>query len=271
MRKLVLLAFLLLCVACTGCMNIETTLTISEDGKVSMHNKFVAPPEGSAKIEELKNKFANNPDAKITPVKEEDVSGYEIDVKYPSIEAFAAEKFTFFSAREGRCAGIQQHKGLLCDTYNFDLIAEIDPNLSPEEAEQMKSAIGAGFVNVYVKLPHSAEKTNAYPIDPAQKELSWNLDLDLGKGKEVPVQFTFKIWHTTRIYIILAIMIALLVAGINFNAEIKSAANEEIAASITKKRNICLGLFVVLLLAFLFFGYGPVTFTPADTISQTIK
>lgn len=271
MRKIFLLAFLLLCVACTGCLTLETTLTISEDGQVSMHNKFVAPPAGAAKVEEFKNKFAQNPNAKITPVTEDEESGYEIDVKYPSIEAFAAEKFTFFSAREGRCAGIQQHKGLLCDTYNFDLIAEINPNLSPEEYENMKSAIGAGFVSVSVKLPHSAEKTNTLFHDPAQKELSWNLDIGLGEGKEVPVQFTFKIWHTTRVYIVLSIMIVLFVAGINFNTKIKPEDGAEIAASITKKRNICLGLFVVLLLAFLFLGYGPVTFTPADTISQTIK
>ena len=137
----------------------------------------------------------------VTPVKDEesDLSGYEISVEYSDIESFASENFSFYSTHKDKCAGIQQRKGFFFDAYNFDFIAALDPNLSPEEAENVKSALVNGSVSVTIKLPYSPDSNNADMRENGGKDLTWGLDLDLAEGKERSVQVSFKLWHFDKI------------------------------------------------------------------------
>ena len=262
MKKILLVATVLLCVTCAGCFQGGSTLIITDDGKVFLRNRFVGVPLLAEPIESFKNSFARNPKADISPVTENNMSGYEIRVQYPDIESFAAEKIPLFTAHEGKCAGIRQRAGWFFDAYNFDLLSSGDQSFSPSEAAAVQSVLSQVTFDLTIELPYKAESHNADKFDAAQKVLTWNLAPSLLSGKDKHMRVEFKLWHRDKIFLTALVELLLLAATIFFTVKARAEESDSLKSDLTSKRNVFTGLTVALALVSAYMLLSPVTFAP---------
>ena len=258
------------CLICTGCFQGGSNLIITDDGKVFMRNKLIGVPLIAESIESFKNSFTNKPNAEISPVVENNMSGYEVRMNYPSIEAFAADSATLYATHSGKCKGIQQKCGWFFDAYNFDLISSVDKNFSPSETAAVQSMLSQVTFDLVIELPYSADNHNADKFDAANKILTWNLAATMIGGGEKHMHAQFKIWHREKIFFTGFIGLLMLAAGIFFHVKRKAEMSEIISASMTFKRNVFAGLFIALIIISAYMILAPVTFTDADIISITM-
>jgi len=106
-----------------------------------MRNRLIGVPLIAEAIESFRQSFANNPAAEISPVAENNMSGYEVRVHYPSVAAFAAEGNPMYLTRPGKCKGIQLKRGWFFDSYNFDLIFAAGQKIPPSQAAAVQSML----------------------------------------------------------------------------------------------------------------------------------
>ena len=262
MKKILLAAIVLLCVTCAGCFQGGSTLIITDDGKVFLRNKFIGVPLLAEPIESFKNSFAQNPNADISPVTENNMSGYEIRVNYPDVESFAAEKFSLFSAHEGKCAGIRQRTGWFFDAYNFDLLSSGEQSFSPSEAAAVQSVLSQVTFDLTIELPYAALSHNADKVDASQKVLTWNLAASMLSGTDKHMRVEFKLWHRDKIFLTVLVELLLLAATIFFTVKSRAEESESLKTDLTFKRNVFAGLAVALALISAYMLLSPVTFAP---------
>lgn len=270
MKKFFVFATIFFCVTCAGCFQGNSTLIITDDGKVYMRDKFIGVPLLAEQIESFKENFAHNPNAEISPVVENNMSGFEVRVNYPSVESFAAENFSLFAAHKDKCAGIRQRKGWFFDSYNFDFISSGDQSFSPSEAAAVQSVLSQVTFDLTIELPHAAENHNADKIDAAQKVLTWNLAPSLLSGTDKHMRVEFKIWHRDKIFLTALAELLLLASTIFFTVKIRTEDFDSLGKDLRLKRNIFAGLFVALLIISAYMLLAPVTFTDANTISAVL-
>ena len=266
MKKL-FAAMILLCLTCTGCFQGGSNLIITDDGKVFMRNKFIGVPMIAAQIESFKDSHANKPNAEISPVAENNMSGYEIRVNYPSIEAFAADDNDLFAAHKGKCNGIQHRRNWFFDAYKFDLLLSGERTLSPSEAAAVQSMLSQATFNLAMELPYSADEHNADKFDAANKFLTWNLAATMTGGGEKHMRVQFKLWRRENIAITAAVALLLLAGGIFFHVKSRAEESEQLSAGMIFKRNIFAGLFIALAAVSAYMLLSPLNFTGADIIS----
>lgn len=262
MKKIFLLATVLLCVTCAGCFQGNSTLVVTDDGKFFLRNKFIGVPLLAEQIESLKNNFAHNPNADISPVAENNMSGYEIRVQYPNVESFAAEKIPLFTAHEGKCAGIRQRTGWFFDAYNFDLISTGEQNFSPSESAAVQSVLSQVTFDLTIELPYAAESHNADKVDASQKILTWNLAASLLSGKDKHMRVEFKLWHRDKIFLTALVELLLIAATIFFTVKARAENFDGLGKDLTFKRNVFAGLAFALALISAYMLLTPVTFAP---------
>ena len=262
MKKFLLAAIVLLCVTCAGCFQGNSTLVVTDDGKFFLRNKFIGVPLLAEQIESLKNSFEHNPNADISPVTENNMSGYEIRVQYPDVESFTAEKISLFSAHEGKCAGIRQRTGWFFDAYNFDLLSSGDQSFSPSQAAAVQSVLSQVTFDLTIELPYSAESHNADKFDAAQKVLTWNLAPSLLSDTDRHIRAEFKLWHRDKIFLTALVEILLLAATIFFTVKSRAEESDSIKTDLKFKRNVFAGLFVALSIISAYMLLTPVTFAP---------
>lgn len=267
MKKILLAALIVICVTCAGCFQGGSNLIITDDGEVFMKNKLIGVPLVAEPIESFKESFENKPNADISPVVENNMSGYEVRLHYPSIENFAADGNSLYSTRKGKCKGIQERKGWFFDAYNFDLISSGEQNFSPSEAAAVQSMLSQVTFDLVIELPYSAESHNADKFDAENKILTWNLAPALIGGGEKHMRVHFKIWHRDKAAITLVVGLLLMASAIFFHVKRKSEGSESIKSSMTFKRNVFAGLFFALVIIAAYMLLSPVTFTDADIIS----
>ena len=268
MRKILLLATIFFCVTCAGCFQGGSNLIVTDDGEVFMRNKFIGVPHLAEPIESFKKNFARNPNAEISPVVENNMSGFEVRVQYPSVEKFAAEKFSLFAAHEGKCFGIRQRNGWFFDAYNFDFISSGEQKFSPSEAAAIQSMLSQVTFDLTIELPYSAEKHNADKFDAAQKILTWNLAPTLLSGTDKHMRVEFKLWHHDRIFLTALAELLLLASTIFFTVKTRAEESDSLKADLKFKRNVFAGLFVALALISTYMLLTPVTFP--ETISAVV-
>lgn len=260
MKKILLAALILLCATCAGCLQGNSNLIITDDGRVFMRNKLIGAPLIAEAVESFRETFEDNPNAEISPVAENNMSGYEVRVNYPNIEAFAAAGNPLYSAHEGKCKGIQQHKTWFFDAYNFDLISSGEKTFSPSEAAAVQSMLSQVSFDLVIELPHSAESHNADKFDAANKILTWHLAPVMISGGEKHIRVEFKLWHRGKIFLTALIELLLLAGGIFFHVKSRAEEIESLSASLTKKRNVFAGLFVALAAISAYMLLAPVNF-----------
>ena len=262
MKKILLAAIVLLCVTCAGCFQGNSTLVVTDDGKFFLRNKFIGVPLLAEQIESLKNSFEHNPNADISPVTENNMSGYEIRVQYPDVESFTAEKISLFSAHEGKCAGIRQRTGWFFDAYNFDLLSSGDQSFSPSQAAAVQSVLSQVTFDLTIELPYAALSHNADKVDVSQKVLTWNLAPSLLSGKDKHMRVEFKLWHRDKIFLTALVELLLLAATIFFTVKARAEEFDNIKSDLKSRRNVLAGLTVALALVSAYMLLSPVTFAP---------
>lgn len=269
MRKIFLLLTIFFCVTCAGCFQGNSTLIVTDDGKVFMRNKLIGVPMIAEQIESFRQSFEHSPNAEISPVVENNMSGYEVRVNYPSIEAFAAAGNPLYVAREGKCFGIRQRKGWFFDAYSFDLISSGEQKFSPSEAAAVQSVLSQVTFDLTIELPYAAESHNADKFDTAQKVLTWNLaPVIIGSLADKHMRVEFKLWHRDKIFLTALVEVLLIAATIFFTVKTRAEDFDSLEKDLTFKRNVLAGLFVALALISAYMLFAPVTFT--DTISPVL-
>ena len=206
------------CLNCAGCFQADSNLKITDDGAVTMKNKFVGVPYIAGIIEETKNNLLKNyPDSKVRNVSQGGFSGYEVEIFFPNMEKFAANNFEMYQARPGKCTGVQISNGFFYDTCNFDLLfegREIDDNYFSESmAQAFFAQIKFDFA---VELPYAAESSNADLMTNDGKFLTWNIAPALINGQDKFIKWNFKIYHPVRIAATFFIVL-LIIAGVIYN------------------------------------------------------
>ena len=272
MKRIFLAAMILLCVTCAGCMQGGSNLIITSDGEVFMRNKLIGVPLIAEHIESFRKSFENKPNAEISPVAENNMSGYEVRIHYPSIEAFAAEGNPLYRTHDGKCKGIQLKRGWFFDTYNFDLISAGEKKFSPSEAAAVQSMLTQVTFDLVIELPYSADNHNADKSDAANKILTWHLaPVLIGALADKHMHAQFKIWHREKIFLTALIELLLAAATIFFFFKARSKDLELAAKDLRFKRNVFAGLFVALAIISAYMLLAPITFTDADIISAVVQ
>ena len=272
MKRILLAAMILLCVTCAGCLEGGSTLIITDDGEVYMHNRLIGVPLIAEHIESFRKSFENNSNAEISPVAENNMSGYEVRVHYPSIETFAEEGNPLYVTRDGQCKGIQRRKSWFFDTYNFDLISTGDRKYSPNEAATVQSMLSQVSFNLVMELPYAADNHNADKSDASNKILTWHLaPVIIGSIADKHMRAQFKIWHRDKIVLTVLVELLLMAGGIFFHVKARSEESESIGKNWNFKRNVFAGIFIALAVISIYLLLAPVTFTDADIISARIQ
>ena len=209
-RFFCLVVFFVMCFICSGCFQARTDLTISEDGSVKNNIAFVGVDFLKEQIEDLKNNLVQStPSAIVTSIALDNMSGYNIEASYPSIEEFANSGMKFYLSKPGKCKGIQQHKGIFFDEYYFDLFVENNGSRQENNNEMANAFLSQVQFEFNINLPYSAESHNADTSLNENKSLSWNLRSTLVGNEDRQLQFRFKIWHKLNCIIAVAIIFLL--------------------------------------------------------------
>ena len=267
MKKILLAVTILLCMTCAGCLEGESNLIITDSGEVYMRNKLIGVPLIAEYVESFRKSYENNPNAEISPIAENNMSGYEIRVHYPSIETFAAESNELYTTHD-KCKGIQRRKSWFFDAYNFDLMMTGDKKFSPSEAAAIQSMLSQVSFNLVIELPYAADKHNADKFDAENKILTWQLaPVIIGSTADKHMRAQFKIWHREKIAFTIIIGVLLIAATIFFHVKARAEESESIAKDLNFKRNVFAGIFIALIFIAAYLLFATVNFTDADIIS----
>ena len=161
----------------SGCFSGDVNVVINEDGSADLKTTLVSVPMLAEIVEQSKAATtAKNPDAQVTPVTKENMSGYEITEHYATIEKLSENDF--FKANEGKNTGITVNKSLFYTDYNFDLLFE---------GSQNGGGAGAFASNItftyQMNLPVAPTSSNADRSENDGKQLTWNLGKTLVTGR----------------------------------------------------------------------------------------
>ena len=268
MKKILLAAMILFSVMCSGCLEGGSNLIITDDGEVYMRNRLIGVPLIAEHVESFRKSFEQREDAEISPVAENNMSGYEVRVHYPDIETFAAEGNPLYVTRKDQCKGIQRRKSWFFDTYNFDLMTTGERKFSPSEAAAVQSMLSQVSFNLVIELPYAADKHNADKVDADNKILTWQLaPVIIGSIADKHMRVQFKIWHRDKIALTILVGVMLIAATIFFHVKACAEESESVGKDLKFKRNVFAGIFIALILVAAYLLNAPVTFTDADIIS----
>ena len=265
MKKIFIAATILICTICAGCLQAESDLTITDDGKIFQRSKILGNALVIRHIEDWKVQTEkNNPGVKGNLIVEGDLRGYEFNFEYPDLE-------TFDDSGDGLNKKISRHAGWFFDVCDFDFYFETPPADIPPEAQFMiQSAFSNVEFNFSIKLPYSAEKNNADEISADGKILKWNLAPVLIHGGEKSMHVQFKLWHKNKIALTAAVELLLLAATIFFFRKARAEEFVDLRKDLIFKRNVFAGLFVALTIISAYMFLAPITFTNADIISVAV-
>ncbi len=270
-RFFCLVVFFVICFICSGCFQARTDLTISEDGSVRNNIAFVGVDLLKDQIEDLKNSLVQNtPTANVTNITLDNMSGYNIEASYPSIEEFANSGMKFYLSQPGKCKGIQQHKGIFFDEYYFDLFVENNGSRQENNDEMANAFLSQVKFDFNINLPYTAESHNADTSLNENKSLSWNLKSTLAGNEDRQLQFRFKIWHKLNCIIAATIIFLLLSATLFFIFQTKKLSEENELSSVMTKIKIFGISTIALVAATAYMLLVPVEFTDDDIISRTV-
>ena len=194
----------------SGCFSGDVNVVINEDGSADLKTTLVSVPMLAEIVEQSKTATtAKNPDAQVTPVTKENMSGYEITEHYASVDKLAENDF--FKANEGKNTGITVNKSLFYTDYNFDLLFE---------GSQNGGGAGAFASNItftyQMTLPVVPTSSNADRSENDGKQLTWNLGKTLVTGESSKIEVAFRIWNKTAIIGTVVVVIVLIGAGAFF-------------------------------------------------------
>ena len=272
-KRLFIVVFLcsFVCLFITGCFKGSADVSVQENGSVIVHNKIVGEKIIADEIEKIKKNAENKSNAKITKVDDGSMSGYEIEIEYASMEDFAKNSDNIYKTHEGKCKGIQEHKGWFFDAYRVDLFQEGDKKGTPNNGGGMDSMLQAMLSQIKFdftwNLPYPADENNADSVSNEGKTLYWNLASTLSKGEDKQIQMQFKIWHKDHIAVtvVVAVLLCILLAFLLWKAMKNNECQHKKGMMIGAVLIACMLLGVGGVSAYMIFS--PVKFTDSDIIS----
>ena len=155
----------------SGCFSGDVNVVINDDGSADLKTTLVSVPMLAEVVEQSKTTaLARNPEAQITPVTKENMSGYEISEHYATIEKLSENDF--FTAHDGKNTGVTVNKSLFYTDYNFDLL------FSGSENGGGAGAFASNITFTYqMNLPVVPASSNADRTENDGKTLTWNLGM----------------------------------------------------------------------------------------------
>ena len=220
MRTLLAAAMFGVLALTSGCFSGDVNVVINEDGSADLKTTLISVPMLAEIVEQSKTAaLSRNPEAQITPVTKESMSGYEISEHYATIDKLAENDF--FKTNEGKNTGITVNKSLFYTDYNFDLLFE---------GSQNGGGAGAFASNItftyQMTLPSAPTSSNADRTENDGKLLTWNLGKTLVTGESTKIDVSFRIWNKTAIIGTIVVVIVLIGAGAFFFLRRRKEAEE---------------------------------------------
>ncbi|MCR5833232.1 MAG: hypothetical protein K6G55_01050 [Selenomonadaceae bacterium] len=271
MKKFLVTLTAFICLISSGCFQGSSNLTINDDGTVFLKNRFLGVPFIAEQMEQLKKNFEDKSNAEISPVSENNLSGYEVTMNYPDVKSFAADGISLYSTHEGKCKGIRMKDNWFFDVYNFDLLFSNASQFSPTEAAAVQSILSQVAFDMTIALPYVPDSHNADKIDATNKILTWNLAPAMLSGNDKHMRVQFKIWNKSHVVLTLIFGVILFAATMFFFNKVRAEESESIAKDLRLKRNIFAGLLAALLIISIGMLLIPVEFTDADIISAVAR
>ena len=271
MKKFFIAALSFICVICAGCFQANYDLTITGEGKIFRTWRVMGTAPFSQHIADLKAKTEKLfPNVRVKNLVEGDMLGYEFKLEYPDVESFAHSASEFYGRHGGKNKGISRRAGWFFDEYDFDFYSAYPPANIPLGATMNQAMFSEVIFDSVIRLPYSAETTNADEVSEDGRLLKWNLVPLVIHGGERSMQVRFKIWHKEHIALTAAAELFLLAAAIFFLAKSQAEGMSGAAKNLRFKRNVFGGLFFALIFISAYLIMTPVTMTEADIISATI-
>ena len=181
----------------------------------------MAVPLMSAVVEEAKSDLLkSNPNAKIKPVTEGNLTGYVVEINYENLEQFKADNAQLYNAVPGKAQGIQKFDGWFYDDYTFDLVFDAKEFRDNEEYDMATKAMAQAMlsnvkIDFVLNLPYAADENNADSVTNEGHTLTWYVAPNLISGQDKYVKANFKVYHLGEI--IVTVVVLILVSGIIFN------------------------------------------------------
>ena len=198
MRTVLAAAMLGVLALTSGCFSGDVNVVINEDGSADLKTTLVSVPMLAEIVEQSKAATtAKNPDAQVTPVTKENMSGYEITEHYATIDKLSENDF--FKANEGKNTGITANKSLFYTDYNFDLLFEGSQN-------------GGGAGAFASNITFTYQMT--LPVAPTSSNADRSETLVTGESSKIEV--AFRLWNKTAIIGTIVVVIVLIGAGAFF-------------------------------------------------------
>lgn len=211
----------------TGCMKVETEITVNKDGSAVVKNRFLMDKQlanmgGKNAFEESTKKYANDPNSTVVPIETADMSGVEATKNIKDINndswntTMDTENFKTKNP-DGKFISIK--KGFFKTVYTVDAEADMVPKANGTDAlsQSQSQANMAGdmfgnmnlddmFKVVYtIKLPVKADSTNATTSDNEKFIYSWQLK----NNAVTPMKLQCTIYNTANIVITVVVLLIL--------------------------------------------------------------
>lgn len=192
----------------SGCFSGDVNVVINDDGSADLKTTLVSVPMLAEVVEQSKTTaLARNPEAQITPVTKENMSGYEISEHYATIEKLSENDF--FTAHDGKNTGVTVNKSLFYTDYNFDLL------FSGSENGGGAGAFASNITFTYqMNLPVVPASSNADRTENDGKTLTWNLGKTLVTGESTKIDVTFRMWNKAAIAAAVIAVLVLIAAAV---------------------------------------------------------
>lgn len=247
MKKILIVALSLACIICAGCVQINFDLTITDEGKVIRRWRFMGTTAFSQQIEEIKTKNEKLiPDVKVERVADGDLYGYEFTAEYADIKSFAESPSEIYKPNAGKNKGVTSREGWFFDEYDLDFWVKNPPANIPIGVTINEAMFSEVVYDNVINLPYAAESHNADSVSDGGKVLRWNLSPILIYGGEKYMNVRFKIWHKDKLAMTAAAELLLLIATIFFAVKARAEDLETSGQDLRFKRNVFLGLFLML-------------------------
>lgn len=231
MKKFFLLSMLCTTIFLTGCIKVETDLTINKDGsavvkeRVMLSKQLIALSKKQDPFQDAIQKYKDEPSMKVSKYEEGDMQGIEAT---KTIKNLADDKWNTSPDTDkiksknpdGKFVSVQ--KGFFKDTYTIDAeINTIDQNQQKglPSASNMNNTMANDVdpndffkVNYIIKTPVKPESHNATTANETENIYTWQLKLNTINT----IKMKFTVFHTANITgtIILGLILCIIIFGL---------------------------------------------------------
>ena len=228
-------ALLAMTVLLSGCVKMETDLTIYKNGSAVVKDRFMVNKQLIAMskqdpFKDIMNKKQQNADTKVLPYETEEMKGFEATTHMKNLEtakwnSTAESKSVKTKNPDGKFVSVKRSFVKTVYTIDAEIDASKDTDNNPGSQRQMDSLKNSGAdinnifqVNYIVRTPVKADSNNATTADDTNFVYKWQMNF----GEINPIKLQFTVYNTGNIIgaiVILLIIIAAVMTKKNSKKE----------------------------------------------------